>query len=99
MKTYEFTLVFNLPEMSEATADALFSAGCDDCTPWQSNGVAGADFDREAKSLREAITSAIADAQAAGVRVLRIETEEATTVVELNLSLTTGSVTGQTPTS
>ena len=39
-------------------SDAIFEAGCDDSTPGVSCGVVFVDFDREAKTLREAIESA-----------------------------------------
>jgi hypothetical protein len=39
--------------------------------------VAGVDFDREADSLEQAIRSAVADVQAAGYRVTRVEIEPA----------------------
>lgn len=47
MKTYEFTLYFrDLDEMSEDCAEALFEAGCDDCTPCFGHGRAYAGFAR-----------------------------------------------------
>jgi hypothetical protein len=74
VKTYEFDIV--LQEVSEVTddqADSLFVAGCDDGTPVSRNGVAWIHFDREAASLEEAIVSAIAQVQAAGFRVSKVE--------------------------
>jgi hypothetical protein len=48
-------------EVSDEMADALFAAGCDDSTPWSSEGVAALDFDHDAESLEAAIRSAVAD--------------------------------------
>lgn len=74
MKTYEFDVV--LKEVSEVTddqADGLFAAGCDDGTPAGCDGVAWVHFDREAASLEEAIRSAVAQVQAAGFMVSKVE--------------------------
>jgi hypothetical protein len=54
-------------------SDRLFEAGCDDSTPGTFEGRAHADFHRDAKTLDEAIRSAVADAQKAGLTVARIE--------------------------
>jgi hypothetical protein len=71
---YDFQLVLgNVTAMSGETADALFEAGCDDGTPFSSQGVAGVGFSREATSLEEAVRSAIADVSKAGFTVARVE--------------------------
>jgi len=64
-------------ELTEAVADGLFEAGCDDGTPSVCNGVLSIDFHREARSLEEAIGSAIANVKDAGFDVDRVEMEAA----------------------
>lgn len=79
MTTYRFTVVLaGLDEISDDLADALFEAGCDDGSPWSSQGVAAVGFDREAESFEEAVRSAIGDVQKAGCHVawVRIEPED-----------------------
>ncbi|MBC8113308.1 MAG: hypothetical protein H7062_02945 [Candidatus Saccharimonas sp.] len=79
MTTWEFTVMLaGVDEITPALADALFEAGCDDGTVGSSCGIATVSFAREALSLQEAIRSAIADIQQAGVSVecVQIEHEE-----------------------
>jgi hypothetical protein len=74
MKTYDFDVVLkDLFDVSDDQADALFAAGCDDGTPASCNGVAWVHFDREASSLEEAIRTAVAQVQSAGLKVARIQ--------------------------
>lgn len=74
MKEYQFTLVLaGDVELTEELADRLFTSGCNDGSPGSCNGVVSIDFHREAKSLEEAIRSAIADVQAAGCTVNKVE--------------------------
>ena len=74
MKTYEFDIVLkDVSEVSDDRADELFAAGCDDGTPAACAGVAWIHFDREATSLEEAIFSAVAQVQAAGFPVSKVE--------------------------
>jgi hypothetical protein len=74
MKTYEFDVVLNdVSEVTDEQADGLFAAGCDDATPAACDGVAWIHFDREAASLEEAIATAVAQVQAAGFRVSKVE--------------------------
>ena len=74
MRTYEFdVLLKNVAEMTDDQADALFAAGCDDGTPVSRNGSAWIHFDREGTSLEEAMRSAVAQVQAAGFSVSKIE--------------------------
>ncbi len=74
MTTFEFKLVLNQVEIDEAEADALY-ARCKDGTLITAAGVTYMDFDRQAGSLDQAVKSAIADVNAAGFRVARIEIE------------------------
>ena len=69
-------------------SDAIFEAGCDDSTPGVSCGVVFIDFDREAKTLREAIESAVADVEKAGYHVAQVEPEEREVFDEINAELT-----------
>ena len=81
MAIYRFTVVLGgLREISDDLAEALFEAGCDDGSPWSSEGVAAVAFDREAESFEHAVRSAIADVQKAGCRVawVKIEPEDLT---------------------
>ncbi len=74
MKTYEFDVVLkNTSEVTDDQADELFAAGCEDGTPAACEGVAWIHFDREAESLEKAISSAVAQVQAAGLVVSRVE--------------------------
>jgi hypothetical protein len=74
MKTYEFDVVLkNVSEVTDDQADELFAAGCDDGTPAACDGVAWIHFDREAASLEHAISSAVAQIQAAGLQVSKVE--------------------------
>ena len=77
--TYRFTVILaGLDEISDDLAEALFEAGCDDGSPWSSQGVAAIGFDREAESFEQAVRSAIADVQKAGCHVawVKIEPED-----------------------
>ena len=79
MATYRFTVILaGLREISDDLAEALFEAGCDDGSPWSSQGVAAVGFDREAESFELAVRSAIADVQKAGCHVawVKIEPED-----------------------
>jgi hypothetical protein len=74
LKTYEFDVVLkDVSEITDDRADALFAAGCDDGTPASCDGVAWIHFDREAASLEDAIHSAVAQVQAAGFVVSKVE--------------------------
>jgi hypothetical protein len=76
MHKYDFTLILTASlELTDDLADALFAAGCDDGTPGTCNGVFSIDFHREARSLEEAMRSAIEDVRAAGYEVARVEIE------------------------
>lgn len=72
MATFDFKLVLDQVEIDEAEADALY-ARCKDGTLITTANLTHMDFDRQANSLDEAIRSAIADINAAGFRVTRIE--------------------------
>ena len=72
---YEFSLVLTADEVTEQDADNLYQAGCDDGSILTRNGVTSIQFDREAASLEEAITSAVANVESTGFEVARVEIE------------------------
>jgi hypothetical protein len=74
VKTCKFDVVLKgLSEVTDDQADELFAAGCDDGTAASCDGVAWIHFDLVAASLEEAISSALAQVQAAGVMVSKVE--------------------------
>jgi len=76
MTKYEFTLILKGSlELTEEIADELFAAGCDDGTPGTSAGVFSIDFHRKARTLEEAINSAVMNVKSAGYKVERVEIE------------------------
>ncbi len=71
---FHFTIhLADAPELTDEVADALFAAGCDDGSPGTYDGAFSIDFHREADSLDAAVRSAIANVEAAGFAVSRIE--------------------------
>ena len=75
-KTYGFRVILQgVDVMTEEIAEKLYVAGCDDSSPFSADGVAGADFDRDATSLESAVASAVSDVRKAGFDVARIEIE------------------------
>jgi hypothetical protein len=88
--TFDFQLVLaDVAVMTEQIADTLFEAGCDDGTPYSSQGVAAIGFSREANSLEEAIRSAIADVNKAGLMVARAEPADVPVYEKINQELGT----------
>jgi len=74
MKTYQFDVVLkDVAELTDDQADQLFTAGCDDGTPASCEGLAWVHFDRQAASLEDAISSAVAQVQAAGFSISKVE--------------------------
>lgn len=74
MATFDFKLVLEPVEIDEAEADALYARSKDGILI-TAGGITYLHFDRRAKSLDEAVRSAIADVNAAGFRVRRVEIE------------------------
>ncbi|MCZ6653992.1 MAG: hypothetical protein O7D91_13315 [Planctomycetota bacterium] len=74
MAKFDFKLVLDQAEIDEAEGDALYGC-CKDGTLITAAGVTYMDLDRQANSLDEAVRSAIADINAAGFRVARIQIE------------------------
>ncbi len=90
MKTHRFTLVLSgVSDLTPELADALYEATNGDIEFNLCNGVAFLEFARTARTLRDAITSAIRDVEASSVvvRVLRVESEAANTIAKINAEL------------
>ncbi len=82
---YEFTLIFSgVTELNREVLDAFYESGCDDALIGMREGVAYAEFGREAESFREAVLSAICDVKSAGVgaTVEHVEPDEFITLSE-----------------
>jgi hypothetical protein len=74
---YSFTLVLSgLSTLSDKLENNLFEAGCCDALLGTQEGVVFLDFDREALSFAEAVSSAIRDVNKAGYEVDEIEPDE-----------------------
>ena len=79
MNRYDFTLILKPgTEMNEDLGNALYEAGCDDCTPGCLAGVPMLLFHRQGASLAEAIRSAIADVQRTGSTAVKVEIDVGT---------------------
>lgn len=75
-REFDFALIVGgVPELMGDVEDALFEAGCDDCTLSVQYGQLYLEFSRSAASIQEAILSAIRDVCKAGIgaRVLRVD--------------------------
>lgn len=86
MTTYEFTLLVEGGDLqTDESQDALFAVGCDDATIGLTAGVQYLQFDREARSLADALVSAITAVETAvpGVRVVRVAPDEYVTLAEI----------------
>jgi hypothetical protein len=78
MPNYDFMVILRgLSEIDDDLAEALYEAGCDDGTPFSSEGVAAIGFSRDSTSLESAIRSAIADVQRVGCTVDSVKIEAA----------------------
>lgn len=82
MSEHTFALILSGPV--DERVDDLFEAGCDDATFGEVDGVAYADFDREADSFIEAVVSAIrAISSVPGLRVRRLEPDDLVTAADI----------------
>jgi hypothetical protein len=82
MSEHHFTLILTGPV--DQHADELYDAGCDDALLGAIDGVPYADFDRQADTLAQAITAAIAQLQSVPVlRVVRVEPDDLVTAAEI----------------
>ena len=76
LRMFTFTLVLaGATEVTEEIANALYEAGCDDAGVGSCEGVLTVDFDREAKSLGDAIGSAVKAVERAGYTVARVDVD------------------------
>jgi exosome complex RNA-binding protein Csl4 len=90
MSTFQFTLILSgVEEITSGLADALYAATGGDIELNMRNNVAFVEFDRQAKTLQEAVTSAISQVEGAdvGVRVVRVESDVANTIARINADL------------
>ena len=80
---YEFTLTLtSVRELTREVFDAFYAAGCDDALIGMRDGVAFADFCREADSYQEALQSAMRDVETAGAKVECVEPNDFATADE-----------------
>lgn len=69
-RPHHFTFILASPAgISPELEDALYTAGCDDALLYQQNGILHLEFEREAASLKEAVSSAMAAITSANVPV------------------------------
>lgn len=90
MSKHQFTLILSgVAEITPELADALYVATGGDIELNMRNDVAFIEFERQADTLLEAVSSAIAQIEGAGVgvRVLRVESEAANTIAKINADL------------
>jgi hypothetical protein len=90
MNRFEFTLVLSgVAEITPELADTLFAATGGDIELNMRNDVAYIEFDRAAGTLHDAVSSAIAQVEGAGVgvRVLRVESDAANAIAKINADL------------
>jgi hypothetical protein len=84
MKTYEFSIIASgLDPKADDFDDRFYDAGCDDATVSFQKGHIILDFAREAESLVEALSSAIADMTKAGAKVDRVEPDPLVSLSEI----------------
>ena len=84
MAKYEFTLVIDGPVEDDDVLNAFFEHGCDDATFGSVDGVAYAEFHREAPDLAEAVFSAISAVESVKpLTVQRVEPDDLVTLSEI----------------
>lgn len=73
LKTFHFVVrLVGAGKLTRRLQDRVYEAGCDDAALIERNGQIILDFDRRAKSMPEAVESAISDLQRAGLRVSKV---------------------------
>ena len=85
-REFDFALIVGgIAELNQKVEDALFEAGCDDATLSMQHGLLYVEFSRCAKSIEEAIFSAIQDIRNAGIgaQVLRVDECNLVTAAEI----------------
>lgn len=86
MAVYTFTLIVEGPDFqSEVNAAALFDAGCDDALVGRVGTLQYIDFDREARSLSDAVFSATEAVEHAvpGAAVVHLEPDDLVSMTEI----------------
>jgi hypothetical protein len=74
MKTFEFSIVASgVDPSTDDFGDRFYDAGCDDALVAFQGGHTIIDFAREAKSIAEAIASAVENVCDAGAKIDRVE--------------------------
>jgi len=90
MKKHRFTLVLTgVAELTSELANSLYEAAGGDVECEQRGGEITVELVRPGKTLQEAVTNAIRDVEAArpGVKVVRVESEIAKTIAQINAQL------------
>lgn len=86
MAVYTFTLIVDGPDLqSEANSAALFEAGCDDALVGRAGTLQYIDFDREARSLSDAVFTATESIERAvsGATVVHLEPDDLVSMTEI----------------
>lgn len=89
-RLHHFTFILASPaRISSELEDAFFQAGCDDALLYQQNGILHLEFEREASSLREAVSSAMTAITSAGVpvEIAGVEPGDIVTAAEISRRL------------
>jgi hypothetical protein len=82
MPEYTFSII--LDGDVDSHIDELFEAGCDDATFGAVDGVPYVDFDREAPTFAQALSSAIAAVESvSGITAVRIEPDDLVTATDI----------------
>ncbi len=90
MNHHQFTLILSgVSEITPELADALYAATGGDIELNMRDNVAYLEVDRSAASLHDAVASAISQVEGAGVgvRVVRVESDDANTIAKINADL------------
>lgn len=89
MREWDFTLIVDADLSDEVVIDKLGAAGVTDATFGVADGVAYADFTREAASFPAAVVSAVRDLVATipSLQVLRVEPDDLVTLSEIAVRL------------
>lgn len=82
MSTHVFTLVLDRAP-TDHQLDQLADGGCDDAAFGMDAGVPVAEFDREARSLAEAIASAVRGVESVGLVALRVIDSDLLTLADI----------------
>lgn len=84
MSEYEFVLVVDGTVDDDDVIGRLYDAGCDDATFGSVDGVGFGEFEREADTFADAVSSAIRDVESVeGIEVRRVEPDDLVTLSEI----------------